>query len=292
MKSFDMPLWFNRVLIVGVGLIGSSIGMNLMRQKLAREVIGVGRHEANLKEAVRRRAIHRCVLAGRLRDLLNSLVEEDLVILAVPVRDILNYLDRLSAGKGRPLVIDVGSAKTSIIRRAVQNRIRFIGCHPIAGTEKSGAAAGEVGLFEKRLCLVTPLRSTALEDLKKIRLLWNRLGSRVELMEAGRHDRLLAALSHLPHAAAYSLMGAVAGLVSPSDAVKFAFGGLKDTTRIAASSPEMWKDILIENSGFVLPVLKRYQGELRKLQSSITGKDSKGLLRYLKKAREVRLKIS
>lgn len=283
-----MPPLFNRVIIIGVGLIGSSIGMNLVRKRLAREVVGVGRNPANLREAIRRRAIHRFVRAQQRAPLLENLSEDDLVILAVPVKEIIRHLGLLTR---KPLVMDVGSTKRSIVRAATRRKIRFVGSHPIAGTEKKGAAAGEIDLFRERICLLTPTPYCRPGDLVRLRRLWRALGAQVALMEAGRHDRLLAAVSHLPHAAAYSLVQTVSHLASVPEEVRFALGGLKGTTRIAASPPEMWNDIFLENRDFLLRALDRYRRDLGRLRSFIQKRNSRALYRFLREAQKVRLKF-
>jgi prephenate dehydrogenase len=296
-----MPVLFDKVVIVGVGLIGSSIGMNLVRKRMAGEVIGVGRDRANLNEAIRRRAIHRAVGAKDAVSLLAKLSENDLVILATPVRGIIHYLRRIAKVQKRakegpppnlpPLIIDVGSTKSSVAKAATRHRVRFVGVHPIAGTEKSGAAAGELHLFEGKKCLLTPTRFCRKGDLRKVRRLWSELGSETIEMDPERHDRLLAAVSHLPHTIAFSLVSTVTDLVSRQEDLKFALGGLKGTTRVAASPPEMWHDIFLENRTFLLRAMDRYLRELRKLRSYILKKDSPKILDYLRKAQEMRLRF-
>lgn len=283
-----MPPLFNKVVIVGVGLIGSSIGMNLVQKGLAREVIGAGRDTGNLRIAVRRRAIHRScppLPKGGWGDL----SKDDLVILATPVRSIIRYISLLPK---EVLVTDVGSTKGSILREAVKRKIRFVGSHPIAGTERGGAAAGEIDLFRGKLCLLTPASSCRSSDLAKIKTLWNRIGSRTILMEGGRHDRLLAGLSHLPHAAAFALMESVSHLVSWPKEARLALGGLKDMTRIAASPPEIWRDIFLENRKFILSALKRYLKDLSHLRSLVARGNAPGLIRLLRRAQKMRLQIS
>ena len=280
---------YNKVVLIGVGLIGSSIGMNLVKKRLAREVIGVGRDPRNLREAVRRRAIHRFVGARFIPPLLANLTEKDLVILAGPVKSIIRYLKILPR---RPLVTDVGSTKRSIVRAATERRIRFVGSHPIAGTERSGAEAGEIGLFQGRRCIVTPAASARKKDLQKIRLLWKKMGSETILMSPKTHDRLLAAVSHLPHAVAYTLVKTAAGLIPIRALERFSLGGFKDTTRIAASSPLMWRDIFLENRRPVLKAIDRYLLELGRLRSTISDRNSQKLLRILKNPQRIRQKIS
>lgn len=274
---------FQKVVIIGVGQIGASIGMNLVKRGIVREVIGVGRSVKNLKEAVRLRAIHRYLIA-----IPSGLSQDDLVILATPVQSIVGYLKNLPR---EPLVIDVGSTKASVVKEATQHRLRFVGCHPIAGTERGGAGAADINLFRSRRCLLTPTPSSNRGDRKRIEQLWKRLGSEVVWVDAEKHDRLLAAVSHLPHIVAYSLVAAVARLISIPKDSKFALGGLKDTTRIAQSPPEMWHDIFLENKKNILLCLKRFRSELAKLESFIRRNDSPRLMAQLKKSQVIRSKF-
>lgn len=274
---------FNKVVLIGVGQIGSSIGLNLIKRRLAREVIGVGRSVKNLKEAVHLRAIHRYRIGPP-----SDLSKDDLVILATPVRAIVQTLKTLST---KPLVIDVGSTKLSIIREASRRRLRFVGSHPIAGTERGGARAADSDLFRGKKCILTPTPFSSPGDRKKIESLWRGLGSEVVWMDAKRHDRLLAAVSHLPHAVAYSLVAAVDRLISIPRETKFALGGLKDTTRIAQSPPEMWHDIFLENKENVLLCLKRFKAELARLESFIRRDDSPRLMAQLKRSQAIRNKF-
>jgi prephenate dehydrogenase len=282
-----MAQLFNKAVIVGVGLIGSSVGLNVVKKRLALEVIGVGRHPKNLREAKRRRAIHRFIPANRLGSLLKELGEKDLVILAAPVGAIIQDLKKIPKNV---LVTDVGSTKQSIIKEASLRKLRFVGSHPIAGTEKSGAAGGEIDLFKGRQVIITPLKKSRKTDIARIERLWRALGAKTSFMKADRHDRLLAAVSHLPHVAAYALVPAVADSIPAAHAARFAFTGLKGTTRIAASPPEIWRDIFLENQTLVAKHLKKYIGSLEKLHSSLVKKDKAALFRFLNRSQKIRLK--
>lgn len=276
---------FDKVVIIGVGQIGASIGLNLVGRRTAREVIGVGRSAANLRQAVKTRAIHKAVEARRIAPLLAGLGLDDLVILATPVTGIVEYLTRITR---KPLVIDVGSTKGTIVKAARARRIRFVGCHPIAGTEKGGAAAGDRNLFRGRICVVTPVSGGSARDVKKIRSLWTGLGAKVVAMEARRHDRLFAAVSHLPHVAAYALTAAVGRTIRfPRDS-QFIFSGLKGTTRIAASPSDMWRDIFLDNRSYLLSGINRLLRELHHLRSLMVRGQGGALLRYLEKAGKLR----
>jgi prephenate dehydrogenase len=256
--------------------------MNLVAKRLAQEVVGVGRDPKNLLEAVRRRAIDR---AGALQELC-LLKDGDLVVLATPVRTIRDLLGKMPRG---PLIVDVGSTKSAILAEASRRRLRFVGCHPIAGTEVPGAAGAQKNLFRGKVCIVTPVSGTRGEDLSRARRLWKHLGSTVILMSPKAHDRLLARFSHLPHVLAYALMA-----TPVADKPRGIFAGLgsfRSATRVAGSEPAMWRDILLENRDNVLPVLDGFTRNLEILKGLLTRRDAAGLHRYLLRARARRLKI-
>jgi len=277
---------FNRVVIVGVGQIGASIGLNVVSKHLAREVIGVGRSEKNLREAVRRRSIHRSLKTDHVRKFFQELTDQDLVILATPVETAIDYLKKISK---KPLIIDVGSTKEKIVREARRRRLRFIGCHPIAGTEKGGAEAGQKDLFQNRLCLIS---SGSSKDLSLVKNLWKKLGATPVPLDAKTHDRIFAAVSHLPHLVAYSLIQAVSRRVTPREIGRFAFESLKGMTRIAASPPEMWRDIFLQNRRNLIESIDVYLKELSRLRSYIGKKDPYGLLTYLHQSQRIRRRIT
>lgn len=279
---------FPKVVIVGTGLIGSSIGLDLVSGRLCREVIGVGRDPKNLRVAVRRRAIHRFVSNRQALSLFQSLNEDDLIVLAAPVAAIRDYLKLFARVRVKALILDVGSTKASIVAEARRHRLRFIGCHPIAGTEKAGAEAGQKGLFRGRLCLITPHQSSS-SDLHKISRFWRVLGAKVIPMSPQRHDQIFSIVSHLPHAIAYSLAGAVGRMLKGAD-LRFAFSSLRGMTRIASSSPEMWRDIFLENRKQVLHAIQEFQKEVEKLKKILIKADSAALLNFLSKARASRLR--
>lgn len=281
---------WNEVIIVGVGLIGSSIGRDLIRRRLAKRVVGVGRHRGNLQFAKKEGAIHDFMVMRRPQELRRCLTPKtDLILLATPVSTIRDYLKALRGTK--VLVMDVGSSKATILREAVRGRINFVAAHPIAGTEKSGAAGGELNLFQGRRCLLVPVRETSRRSLMIAKSFWRALGSEVILIDAKDHDRILGAVSHLPHAVAYSLVTAIAKLISVQNEARYASGGLRDTVRIAASPPEMWSEIFIENRRWVVPALRRYIQEIKRLSNLVQSRNRTGLQRYLKKAQAIRLQI-
>lgn len=279
-----------RVIIVGTGLIGSSIGLDLIKRRLAREVIGVGRSRSNLQVALKKRAVHRIFVIKNPNELTKLIDDQtDLVLLATPVSTIRAYLKVLNGTQ--VLVMDVGSSKTTILREATKQKINFVAAHPIAGTEKSGAKGGELNLFMRRKCLLVLSRETAPRSLALARYFWKSLGSECIELSAEQHDRILGVVSHLPHVVAYSLVRTIARLISVKNETRFALGGLRDTVRIAASPPEMWTEIFLENSRWVLPALRRYIQELKTFSHLVQTRDRHGLQRYLKKAQAIRLQI-
>lgn len=280
-----MPPIFKKAVIVGVGQLGASVGMNLVAKRLAQEVVGIGRRRANLRKALRRKAIHRI---GSTKDLAAA----DLIVLATPVQGIREYLKRVSQMRGAggeryrpPLIIDVGSTKASIVKDAERLGLRFIGCHPIAGTEKAGAMAADRNLFRNQFCMITPPAGASKGDIQRVKGLWKRLGARTVLMDAKQHDRFFAVSSHLPHVLAFSLSRLAGRALAQKQGV---FSSFKDATRVALSPVEMWRDIFLENRTEVLRALGDMDRELKILRSLIVAKKKTGLKSFLKRAQKVR----
>lgn len=286
-----MPLHFKQVAIVGVGLIGGSLGMILKRQRLAESVVGIGRRIENLKAAVELGAIDRYAPDG-----LAGVRESDLVVLATPVD---TYEQHLRAwGSALPagcIVTDVGSVKGPLVflaERHIPARARFVGAHPIAGKEKTGVMAGSPELFRGARCVLTPTERTDPEALKTVQTLWETAGSTVISMDPFLHDRLLGAVSHLPHVAAFCLINALTEvqerMLTGQNALAYSGGGLRDTTRIAGSSPEMWRDIFLWNRENVVMMVEVYERHLHRLKSLIQAGDGPGIEKELERAKQVR----
>lgn len=282
-----MPL-FERMVIAGVGLIGGSLGLVVRERALAGEVVGYGRSEENLATALARGAVDRYS-----RTPAEAAAGADLVVLAVPVLSIRAVAQRLLPhASPHAVVIDVGSVKAAVLS-ALEPLVRppaaFVGCHPIAGTERSGAASAFLGLFEGRLCVLTPTATTDPGALGRVRALWQGVGMRVEEMPAPEHDRLLALVSHLPHAVAYALVSTIAGAtVDGRNPLAYGGGGLRDTTRVAASDPEMWRDIFLENREQVLRAIDEFSAALAGVRASIENRDAARLVAELERSRRAR----
>ena len=290
-----MTVHFKQVAIIGVGLIGGSLGMILRRKALADQIIGVGRRVENLKTAVALGAIDRYVSDSR-----EGVRGADLVVLATPVdtyeRHLHEWAHCLAPGA---IVSDVGSVKGTLVERseaAMPAGVHFVGAHPIAGKEKTGVAAGSDQLFKGARCILTPTKRTDAMALEQVTQLWTETGSIVLTMDPHLHDQILGAVSHLPHVAAFALMNALSELrdqqVPALDLAGHSGGGLRDTTRIAASSPEMWRDIFLWNRDNVVSYIDRYGRALEELKQLIKAGDAAGIEKAIERAKAEREKMN
>ncbi len=285
---------FKQVTIVGVGLIGGSLGMFLKQNAMADSVVGVGRRIENLKAAVELGAIDRYV-----SDAKDGVREADLVILATPVDTYERHVKEWgSCLKSGAIVSDVGSVKGALVEqveRLLPNNVRFVGAHPIAGKEKTGVAAGSVTLFKGARCILTPTKQTDPQALRTIRALWEAAGSVVLTMDPVLHDKVLGAVSHLPHIAAFALINALTEVQQTTpelDLLAYSGGGLRDTTRIAASSPEMWRDIFLWNRDNLVRQIETYERYLRQLKHLIQSGDGPAIEQELERAKRVREQLN
>jgi len=288
-----MSVHFAQVAIIGVGLIGGSLGMILRRKGLAERVIGVGRRVENLKTAIEVGAIDRYVIDPK-----DGVKEADLVVLATPVDTYGRHLTAwASCLKPGAIVTDVGSVKGRVVERAedaMPGGVYFIGAHPIAGKEKTGVAAGSDQLFAGARCIVTPTKNTDRRALDQVKRMWQATGSVVLEMDPHVHDKILGAVSHLPHVAAFALINALIDIredVPLLDLAGHSGGGLRDTTRIAASSPEMWRDIFLWNRDNLVAFVEAYERSLRRLKQLIEAGDAAGIEKELVQAKQEREKF-
>mgnify|MGYP003348400092 CR=1 FL=1 len=289
----EAPVHFKQAAIVGVGLIGGSLGMILKRDGLAGSIVGIGRRVENLKTAVELGAIDRYVADAK-----DGVRDADLVILATPVDTYERHLKDWGALlKPGCIVSDVGSVKGALVElceRLVPDGVRFVGAHPIAGKEKTGVAAGTTTLFKGARCILTPTAKTDAQALQAIRAMWEATGSIVLTMDPFLHDKVLGAVSHLPHVAAFALINALTEVQKTTpelDLRAHSGGGLRDTTRIAASSPEMWRDIFVWNRENVVQQIELFEQQLQKLKQLIKAGDGPGIERELERAKQVREKL-
>jgi prephenate dehydrogenase len=276
-----------RLAIIGVGLLGGSVAKAVRAGGLAREVIGIGRDRARLQPAVREGVLDRATT-----DFREGLAGADLVLLAAPVLQNEALLERVwpLAADGA-IVTDVGSTKTGIVRLADRLRsgraLAFVGSHPMAGSERSGYAFARHDLFENACVIVTPTEAVDPRASKIVTGLWEALGARVAVLDPEVHDRVVAAISHLPHLVADALVDAVVRF--EPGATAFAASGFRDTTRIAASDPAMWQEIFVANREALLASVGAFRMALDALEARVRADDRAALeadLARIKRARE------
>jgi len=286
-KESDFTL-FNKMAIIGVGLIGGSIALKLRELKLVNHVVGFGRSEGNLETAK-----DLGIIDEYHRDF-KYLEDADIIIIATPVTSIVHLVKQIAPFcKKGAIVTDVGSVKEEIVKKIDQNYvngINFVPAHPIAGTENSGATAAFSSLFENRKCILTPSKKTDQGALTTVKLMWERLGSQVITMDPNLHDRIFAAISHLPHIIAYALVHCADDMKDiDEDILSYSAGGFLDFTRIASSDPEMWRDICLLNKTNILEMIERFETTLGEMKKAINSSDGHRIYEDFhtsKKARE------
>ena len=283
---------FQRIAIIGFGLIGSSLGRAIRQHGLAAALVAADRDDAARAE------IAALGLADEVTgDLVAAVGNADLVILATPVATYAE-IGRIIAPALKPgaIVTDVGSVKQAVLRDLapiLPAHVHLVPGHPIAGTEKSGPGAGFASLFEGRWCILTPTAETDRSAIDAVKALWHAIGSDVEEMDADHHDKVLAITSHLPHLIAYTIVGTAVDLEDDiqSEVVKFSASGFRDFTRIAASDPTMWRDIFLNNREAVLEMLQRLTEDLFALQRAIRWGEGDFLHERFTRARAIRRSV-
>jgi cyclohexadieny/prephenate dehydrogenase len=280
---------FERVALIGIGLIGSSISHAIRRQGLARHIVGSARTKATVDTALKLGIIEEGYASAA-----EAAAGADLVVLSVPVgacgpltAEIAPHL------KPGAILTDVGSVKAAVVRDMaphVPAGVHFVPGHPIAGTEQSGPEAGFAELFDNRWTILTPEAGTDAAAVDRLKAFWTALGSKVEIMSPAHHDMVLAITSHLPHLIAYNIVNTAEHLerVTEKEVIKFSAGGFRDFTRIAASDPTMWRDIFLTNKEAVMEMLRRFSEDLGELQRAIEAADGEVLFRRFSEARAIR----
>ena len=282
----------NTLAIYGVGLLGGSIGLAAKARGIARRVIGIGRSAERLAEAVRRGAVDQATT--RLEE---GCAEADWIVLASSVSHIVELLPRVAAVcKPAAVVTDVGSTKATIVQQAARAFPPagpvFVGSHPMAGSERSGVANASADLFESACCIVTSTPQTPEEAAQRVEQFWRALGGRVVRLDPARHDRLVSLISHLPHMAAVGVLLAGAALDEDAEILATLLGnGFRDSTRVAAGPPELWRDICLENREAIADDLARLAEQLSQLAGQIRGGQAERLLEQLQRARDFRKRL-
>lgn len=280
---------YNRVALVGLGLIAGSIALAAKRRGLAQTVVGTARSAATRETADRIGLVDEVFETAA-----EAVADADLVILCVPVGAMASVAEDIAPHlKSGAVLSDVGSVKAAVIEAVAPHlpeNVVFIPAHPLAGTEHSGPEAGFATLYENRYCLLTPPEDTDAEDLSRYIAFWQGMGAKVETMDAEHHDRVLAVTSHVPHIIAYTMVGVADDLrrVTNSEVIKYSAAGFRDFTRIAASDPTMWRDVFLNNETATLEILGRFTEELFALQRAIRKGDGDHLHDYFTRTRAIR----
>ncbi len=280
---------FARVALIGLGLIGSSLARILRQQNAADSIVGCAQ-----SEKTRRKAMELGLVDHVEADPAKLVEGADLVVLCTPIgayEEIARAIGpKLAAGT---IVTDVGGVKQSAIRDVgphLPDGVHFVPGHPVAGTEHSGPEAGFAELFQDRWCILTPPPGTDQGAVERIAAMWRACGSRVQIMDAERHDKVLAITSHLPHLIAYTIVNTATDLEESdrADVVKFSAGGFRDFTRIAASDPIMWRDVFLNNREAVLEMLQRFSEDITMLQRAIRWGEGDRLEALFRRTRDIR----
>lgn len=292
---------FDRVALIGLGLIGSSLGHALKRDGLVRHIAGTARSAATLDKAMEIGFIDSAHATPA-----EAVADADAIVICAPVGANAQIAEDMAPGlKKGAIVTDVGSVKQAVIRDVgpcLPDGVHLVPAHPVAGTENSGPESGFPELFEGRYCIVTPPAGANEGAVDSIVEMWRKVGSNVEIMDADHHDRVLAITSHLPHLIAYTIVGTASDLeehlmresaqngdlIRTSEVIKFSAGGFRDFTRIAASDPVMWRDVFLNNKEAVLEVLGRFTEDLTALQRSIRWGEGEVLEEWFARTRAIR----
>jgi len=278
----------NKLVIIGVGLIGGSLALALREAGAVKEIVGLGRSRENLESA---RTLG--IIDHAETDLATALKDADVVVLAVPVAAMQPTMAQLAPLLSpHTIVTDVGSTKRDVLGYARQHLpghlARFIAAHPIAGAEKSGATAAMANLFRGRNVVVTPMPENDPEAVQKISRMWETCGAVVNTMPPSQHDEIFAAISHLPHLLSFALVEDIAFRANAKELFSYAAGGFRDFTRIAGSSPEMWRDICLANRDVLLKELDAYRTQLDRLRTILANEDGAALAQIFDHARTAR----
>ncbi len=284
----ETPL-FERIALIGLGLIGSSIARAARQLNLAATIVAV-----DTSDAVAKRVLELNIADEATTDVSAGVKDADLVILCVPVGVVGAVAQAMKPGLKRGCIVsDVGSVKASVVAQVqphLPSGVHFVPAHPVAGTEHSGPDAGFSTLFHNRWCILTPPEGTDASAIERVQAFWSAMGSNVEVMTPQHHDLVLAITSHVPHLIAYNIVGTAADLetVTQGEVIKFSAGGFRDFTRIAASDPTMWRDIFLHNKEAVLEMLGRLNEDIALLARAIRWNEGDKLFDLFTRTRAIR----
>jgi prephenate dehydrogenase len=281
-------MFFNRVTVLGVGLIGASFALAMKKRGLCRTITGFGRKESNLVKAKERGIIDSFELDPGMAS-----AGSDLVIFSLPASSFAETAKRIGGSlKEGAIVTDVGSVKGGLayeMEEILSHRVSFVGAHPIAGSEKSGIETADADLFEGQKCIITPTKKTDRTAMDALVGLWQSLGAEVVMMTPEEHDKVLGAVSHLPHIVAYEMVNAIEEI--DGSYLRYCGRGFRDVTRIASSSPEMWRDICMFNRENLVHFLDIFIGRLEKVKAYIARSDADLVEDEFRKAKALRERL-
>jgi prephenate dehydrogenase len=283
---------FKKVCIIGCGLIGSSIARGIKKNKLATKVVSSNRSNSTNKKVIRLKIVNEAS-----SDTKKIVKGSDLIIIASPLNSYKNIILKIKSSlKNGAILTDVGSVKKkviSLIEKNIPKNVSWISSHPIAGTEESGPESGFSELFKNRWCILTPSKKSKSKDVKLLEKFWQKLGSKVDVMNTKQHDYILSITSHMPHLIAYNIVNTTLKIKKKKDRniVKYSAGGLRDFTRIAASNPIMWRDIFIQNRENTSKMIDKFIENLIDLKKAIKSKNEKKLEKIFTETKKIRKEI-
>jgi cyclohexadieny/prephenate dehydrogenase len=283
---------FNKVCIIGCGLIGSSIARAIKKNHLSNKIVS-----SNRSDSVNKKVIELKIVDDSSSDTKKMAEGSDLIIIATPLSSYEDIISKIKNSlKSGTILTDVGSVKENVINlieKDVPANVSWISSHPIAGTEESGPEAGFSELFKNRWCILTPSKKAQEKDIKLLETFWKKIGSKVDIMEAKQHDYILSITSHIPHLIAYNIVNTSLNIQDEKESVivKYSAGGLRDFTRIAASNPIMWRDIFIQNKKNISKMIDKFIEDLEDLKKAIENEDGKKLEEIFTKTKKIRKDI-
>lgn len=282
-----------KVAFVGMGLINSSLARDLKIKKFYLSSSAYSRRLSTINKIKKLKLVD-----FASSNIEKTIKEADIIIVGIPVAAYQEVFKKICNNiKPGAIITDVGSVKKEVInsvKKYIPKNIDFVPGHPIAGTENSGPESGFVGLFKNGWCILTPNKNTSKSSVKIIKYMWQLVGMKVDIMDSNYHDEVLAITSHIPHIIAYSIVGTIANLQTTikKEVIKYAASGFRDFTRIAASDPIMWRDIILYNRQSILKMLNLFKKDLSKLEHAIENNDDKFLLNLFTKTRKIRKDIT
>ena len=283
---------FKKICIIGCGLIGSSLARAIKKNNLAEKIVS-----SNRSDAVNKKVIELKIVDDSSPDTKKMADGSDLVVIATPLSSYEDVISKIKNSlKDGVILTDVGSVKENIINLIEKNipkNISWIPSHPIAGTEESGPEAGFSELFQNRWCILTPSKKAKEKDINLLQTFWEKVGSKVDIMQAKQHDYILSITSHMPHLIAYNIVNTSLNIQDEKEStiVKYSAGGLRDFTRIAASNPIMWRDVFIQNKENISKMIDQFIKNLEDLKKAIENEEGKKLERIFTKTKKIRKDI-